>query len=324
MAQNNNNTMDTSKNFKVPSKTELSRQQQKDEVDEKKLSCFEKFVNGPMPAYSLVFIDFFGLGCIMPLLPFFCKDFQDGGLWLGAIMTAQAFGVVLGTMLVGTLSDMYGRKKLGIYSMIGDGIFFFLSGSMTTPLGMLIVRFVAGMFCPIPCAYGWVIDVSPEANVRAKRLGFTTAFIMGGMFFGFSVAGVVGEFFGMLYAMLIPAVLALINAFFILLFVPTPGQDLERRKNTYNNLKKKDDAKKNGRKKPNPSPVIKTGAWKSVSLVNFAVGLQVGHFTAVAMMMMVKKHGLTPSGLAIFNVSTICVMILANAYFFPCKYKYNI
>ena len=82
--------------------------------------------------------------------------------------------------------------------------------------------------------------------------------------------------------------------------------------------------KKNGRKKPNPSPVIKTGAWKSVSLVNFAVGLQVGHFTAVAMMMMVKKHGLTPSGLAIFNVSTICVMILANAYFFPCKYKYNI
>ena len=111
MAQNKNNTMDTSKNFKVPSKTELSRQQQKDEVNEKKLSCFEKFVNGPMPAYSLVFIDFFGLGCIMPLLPFFCKDFQDGGLWLGAIMTAQAFGVVLGTILVGTLSDMYGRKK---------------------------------------------------------------------------------------------------------------------------------------------------------------------------------------------------------------------
>jgi hypothetical protein len=26
----------------------------------------------------------------MPLLPFFCKDFEDGGVWLGAIMTAQA------------------------------------------------------------------------------------------------------------------------------------------------------------------------------------------------------------------------------------------
>ena len=93
---------------------------------------------------------------------------------------------------MGSLSDMFGRKKLGIYAMIGDGIFFFLSGSMTTPLGMLIVRFFAGMFCPIPCAYGWVIDVSPIAEVRAKRLGVTTAFIMGGMFFGFGVAGVVG------------------------------------------------------------------------------------------------------------------------------------
>ena len=39
------------------------------------------------------------------------------------------------------------------------------------------------------------------------------------------------------------------------------------------------------------------------------------------MMMMVKKHGLTPSGLAVFNVSTICVMILANAFFFPWCYK---
>ena len=37
MAQNKNNTMDTSKNFKVPSKTELSRQQQKDEVNKIKV-----------------------------------------------------------------------------------------------------------------------------------------------------------------------------------------------------------------------------------------------------------------------------------------------
>ena len=81
MAQNKNNTMDTSKNFKVPSKTELSRQQQKDEVNEKKLSCFEKFVNGPMPAYSLVFIDFFGLGCIMPLLPFFSAPKEHCNLY---------------------------------------------------------------------------------------------------------------------------------------------------------------------------------------------------------------------------------------------------
>ena len=39
------------------------------------------------------------------------------------------------------------------------------------------------------------------------------------------------------------------------------------------------------------------------------------------MLMMVKKHNFTPSGLAVFNVSTIFVMIVANAFFFPWCYK---
>ena len=251
----------------------------KDEAEEPSpRSCFQKLVRGPLPAYSLVLVDFFGLGCIMPLLPFFCKDFEGGGLWLGAILTAQAGGVVVGTIFVGTLSDMFGRKKLAIYSMVGDGIFFFLSGSMTSPLGMLIVRCLAGMFCPIPCAYGWVIDVSKDPAVRAKRLGLTTAYIMGGMFFGFAVAGVVGEFFGLFYAMLIPAILAFANAFFIAMAVPASIIDVKKEKKN----KSVTDEKKTDMKKPNPGPVIKTAAWMSISLINFAVGLQVGHFLAVA------------------------------------------
>ena len=240
---------------------------------------YQKLVRGPIPAYSLVLVDFFGLGCIMPLLPFFCKDFEGGGLWLGAILTAQAGGVVVGTILVGTLSDIFGRKKLAIYSMIGDGIFFFLSGSMTNPLGMLIVRCLAGMFCPIPCAYGWVIDVSKDPELRAKRLGLTTAYIMGGMFFGFAVAGVVGEFFGLFYAMLIPAILAFANAFFIAMAVPGIDTTAVKKEETNKSIGHEE---KTEMKKPNPGPVIKTAAWVSIALINFAVGLQVGHFLAVA------------------------------------------
>ena len=222
----------------------------------------------------------------MPMLPFFCKDFEGGGLWLGAILTAQAGGVVVGTIFVGILSDMFGRKKLAIYSMVGDGIFFFLSGSMTSPLGMLIVRCLAGMFCPIPCAYGWVIDVSKDPAVRAKRLGLTTAYIMGGMFFGFAVAGVVGEFFGLFYAMLIPAILAFGNAFFIATAVPASiiGVKKEEKNKTVS------DEKKTDIKKPNPGPVIKTAAWMSISLINFAVGLQVGHFLAVAVCILLQPN----------------------------------
>ena len=190
----------------------------------------------------------------------------------------------MGTIFVGTLSDMFGRKKLAIYSMVGDGIFFFLSGSMTSPLGMLIVRCLAGMFCPIPCAYGWVIDVSKDPAVRAKRLGLTTAYIMGGMFFGFAVAGVVGEFFWPVLCNVNPS-----NFSFCKCFLYRDGRtsiDYRRKKRKKN--KSVTDEKKTDMKKPNPGPVIKTAAWMSISLINFAVGLQVGHFLAVAVCILLQ------------------------------------
>ena len=43
---------------------------------------FQKLVRGPIPAYSLVLIDFFGLGCIMPMLPFFVKILRAGDFGL--------------------------------------------------------------------------------------------------------------------------------------------------------------------------------------------------------------------------------------------------
>ena len=100
-------------------------QQQNKDDDKEPLSCFQRYLRGPGPAYSLVFVDFFGLGTIYPLLPVFCKDFENGGMWLGAILSAQSAGVIIGTVLVGILSDMFGRKRLGLYSMFGDGVFFF-------------------------------------------------------------------------------------------------------------------------------------------------------------------------------------------------------
>ena len=89
----------TTENFQLPRKNEDNdneggTEMKNNEINVDNRSRFQKFIEGPAPAYSLVMIDFFGLGCIMPLLPFFCKDFENGGLWLGAIMTAQAGGVV--------------------------------------------------------------------------------------------------------------------------------------------------------------------------------------------------------------------------------------
>jgi len=55
---------------------------------------------------SAAFADYFGLGSISPLLPFFVMEFNPGSQEpLGWILSFQYFGVVLGSTLAGMFSD---------------------------------------------------------------------------------------------------------------------------------------------------------------------------------------------------------------------------
>ena len=290
-------------------------------VENKKTTRFQKYITGPGPAYSLVYCDFFGLGCIIPLLPFFCKDFDQPGVWLGGIMTSQAAGVMVGTILVGTLADCFGRKNVGVYCMFGDAIFFALAGFMEQPLPMLIVRCITGLFCPLPCGLAWLIDVSPDENVRAQRIGKIGAAILGGMFSGIVVAGLVGEFAGFTAALMIPAVFALLNGLFIALKVPDPEAIVVLHNDNNKSGEENKDSKIKKKKKPNPKKVLQTTTFKCVAFINIAVGSAVGHNQAVGMTMMVQKHKLTPGGLAVFHIITMVCMIIANVKIFPWAFK---
>ena len=260
----------------------------------------------------------------MPLLPFFTNEFAETNkaMWLGAIMSSQAAGVVIGTIIIGKLSDVFGRRQVGIFSMCGDCVMFLLSGVVTTPGTMLAVRACAGLFCPIPCAFGWVIDVSPN-KLRAKRLGQTTAAIMGGMFLGFTVAAVVGEFSSLFVAMLIPSSFAGCVALLLIVFVPDPKPNPSIKITPPTPTPTATaTAPTSVIKQTSPLPVLQTSRWKTIFVTQMGVGLLVGHFQAVAMLMMVNKHGITALGLGLFNIVTVLVMLISNIWVFPIVYKW--
>ena len=54
-------------------------QQQNKDDDKEPLSCFQRYLRGPGPAYSLVFVDFFG--CALPE-PSVIPDPLTGIFWL--------------------------------------------------------------------------------------------------------------------------------------------------------------------------------------------------------------------------------------------------
>jgi MFS family permease len=258
-------------------------------------SFFQKVSEGPIPAFSLVFVDFFGLGCIIPLLPFFTNETggANAALWLGAILTAQSAGAVIGTILIGALSDHFGRKPIAILSMFGDACMFFGSGFVNTPEQMLAVRLCAGLFCPNPCALGWIVDITPPEQ-RVLRIGQVSSFMMGGMFFGYSIAAILGHYSSgiLLIPMLPPAILALLVGV-ILIFVPNPGQfgkeltepltaltidsiilspemvTLARTSSEPTAAK----AEKVRKIRPSPRASVATTRWKAIFLGQFAVGM---------------------------------------------------
>ena len=58
------------------------------------------------------YVDFVGLGTIMPVLPFFLMDINADIFWLGFILSAQYFGVVVGSIFWGLVADYCGVRKV--------------------------------------------------------------------------------------------------------------------------------------------------------------------------------------------------------------------
>ena len=99
-----------------------------------------------------VFIDFFGLGIIIPLLPFHVEAQGSTSMWVGGIITGQYIGVVFGSAIFGKLSDRLGKQLVLRIIMALDVGLFILSGLVQTVGPLLLVRFLTGLSTPISAA----------------------------------------------------------------------------------------------------------------------------------------------------------------------------
>jgi MFS family permease len=105
------------------------------------------------------FADYFGLGAISPILPFFVDQFTPGSQdATGHILSFQYGGVILGSLLAGAVSDRIGRRNTLLIMLAGDVVFFTLTG-FADDLGgiyaMMAIRFFAGLFTPLAPCIAW-------------------------------------------------------------------------------------------------------------------------------------------------------------------------
>lgn len=148
--------------------------------------------------FFVVLADMIGFGFIIPLLPYYAKQFGASDLLIGLLGATYPFGQFFAAPLIGRLSDKFGRKRALLLSVGGTFVSLLTLGfAKSLPL-IFISRLTDGLTGGnITVAQSYISDLT-DARDRAKSLGligaaFGLGFIVGPAFggllsrFGYSV-----------------------------------------------------------------------------------------------------------------------------------------
>jgi MFS family permease len=152
---------------------------------------------------GVVFIDLLGFGIVIPILPFYVRDFLVSDVFIGLLAASYSLMQFLFAPLLGRLSDERGRRPVLMLSLLGSAVawtVFGLAGqvgevvSLTAGLAVLFVsRMVAGaMGGNIATAQAYIADITPPER-RAGALGLIGASFSLGFIFGPALGGILAS-----------------------------------------------------------------------------------------------------------------------------------
>jgi len=163
--------------------------------------------------YLATFIDMVGFGLLIPLLPFDCLVKCKGGVCpdgvdscdgdnqrddysflYGVVNGSFSAGQFLGSVILGGLSDRYGRKPVLLLGLAGTGAFFILTGLATNMWVLILARFLSGLFAGTGGTCGsYIADVTNDEE-RKKYMGILGAVYGAGIVFGPGAGSVIALF----------------------------------------------------------------------------------------------------------------------------------
>ncbi|AEI44554.1 MFS transporter [Paenibacillus mucilaginosus] len=159
----------------------------------------------------------------VPFLPLFLFELGVSGtgvhLWAGLVLSASFLvGVVMGPFW-GMLSDRYGKRNMIIRAGLSLAAVYLLFTVVRSPWELLGVRllhgFVAGF---IPASMALVASTAPKEKL-GEALGYMQSAAMSGGILGPLLGGVLASAFGMRQSFAAAAVIVLLAALSVILFV---------------------------------------------------------------------------------------------------------
>ncbi len=180
----------------------------------------------PATGFVLVtlFIDMFGLGLIIPVMPKLVEQYQGGQVsaaadTLGLLMALFSLMQFVFAPILGSLSDRFGRRPVLLISLLGTGLDYLLLAWAPSLAWFYVGRVIAGISsASFSTAGAYIADISPPEK-RAHGFGLMGAAFGFGFIAGPALGGLLGSM-GLRVPFIAAACLALINWLYGLLILP--------------------------------------------------------------------------------------------------------
>lgn len=131
-----------------------------------------------------VFVDMMGALIVIPLLPYYAKEFQASDWEVGVLYAAFALAQLTTAPLWGRASDHYGRRPVILVSLVVSAVAFVLFGLAESVWMLLVSRLIQGVGGgTIGVVQAYVSDVVPP-KVRTQALSWVTVATSAGVMLG--------------------------------------------------------------------------------------------------------------------------------------------
>src|SRR5690606_36537971 len=84
--------------------------------------------NRLLTIFLVVFVDLLGFSLILPLLPYYAREYGASDIAIGFLTAWYALAQLIGAPVLGRLSDQYGRRPVLLVSIAGTALGFLLLG----------------------------------------------------------------------------------------------------------------------------------------------------------------------------------------------------